>query len=93
MAAEAGNTQFDLSDSCWFCAVLLILSATSIKADLTLSQRCLLKCREENIASLMDSMKMAQDDVQIATERHSSQMDQLEVFDIGSLLVAEWLAG
>jgi hypothetical protein len=92
MAAEAGNTQFDLNDSCWLCAVVCMLSVTT-KADLALSQTCLLNCREEKIASLSDSVKMAQDEVQIATERHSSLMDQLQVSNTVSLLVAEWLAG
>lgn len=93
MAAEAGDTQSDPNDSCWLCAVVCMLSVTNIKADLTPSQTCLLNCREEKIASLMDSMKTAQDDVQIATERHSSLMNQLQVIKVVSLLlVAQWLA-
>ncbi|DBA72176.1 TPA: hypothetical protein ACH3X2_010665 [Trebouxia sp. C0005] len=35
-------------------------------------------CREEKIASLSHSMKMAQNDVQKATEQHSALMDQLQ---------------
>ncbi len=66
----------------------------NIKADLTLSRTCLLYCREKKISSLTDSMKTAQDEVQTATERHSSLMDQLQVFKVISLLlVAQWLAG
>jgi len=37
-------------------------------------------------------MKLAQDDVQLATERHTSLMDQLQVINVVSLLVAQWLA-
>ncbi len=92
MAAEAGSTHFDLNDSCWLCAVVHMLSATNIKADVTQSQTCLMNCREEKIASLSDSMKLAQDDVQLATERHTSLMDQLQVINVVSLLVAQWLA-
>lgn len=93
MAAEAGNAQHvDLNDSCWLCAVVCMLSVTNTKVDLTLSQTCLLNCREEKIASLSHSMKMAQNDVQKATEQHSALMDQLQVFNTVSLLVAQWLS-
>ena len=68
-----------------------MLSVTT-KADLTLSQTCMLHCREEKIASLSDSMKTAQDDVQLANERHASLMDQLQVSNGVYLLVAQWLA-
>ena len=91
MAAEAGDTQYDPSDTCWLCAVGCMLTLSYIEADLTLSQTCLLNCREQKIASLSDSLKTAQDDIQIATQRHSSLMDQLQVCNVVSLLVAQCL--